>query len=81
MAEMDQELKKRIAADRAVVEDAVLAFQGIRGACNLLICAAENTVHQLDLEAYYFVSNGIQEHLETIEHHVAELKKLRGEDG
>jgi hypothetical protein len=80
MAEMDQELKKRIAADKEAEEQAVLAFQGIRGACNLLICAAENGAHQLDVEAYYFVSNAIHEDIDKIELHVAELKKLRAEN-
>ena len=81
LAELEAERKARIFACGEAEEQAVLAFQAIRGACNLLICAAENDAHQLDTEAFYFVSNAIQEHLDKIERHVAELKKLRGEDG
>jgi hypothetical protein len=77
---IDEELKERIFAGGEAEGQAVLAFQAIRGACNLLICAAENDAHQLDTEAFYFVSNAIQEHLDKIERHVAELKKMRGED-
>jgi hypothetical protein len=32
-----------------------ILFREIRGACSLLICAAENETHQLDAEGMYFV--------------------------
>ena len=56
-------------ADHQTLEvgDIDILFREIRGACSLLICAAENETHQLDAEGMYFVANAIQERITTIQ--------------
>ena len=53
--------------DKLEEEQVVNWFREIRAACGLLICAAENTTHQLLPDGMYFVANSISDRVDEIE--------------
>jgi hypothetical protein len=64
--------------------DAVVHFANIRGACTLLMSAAERGPNTLEVEARYFCAKGIQQELNEIEEvlkaEIAEKAREAGND-